>query len=344
MKKILSFAIVFCMILCLAACTSNNTDISENSQESQEEESVTLYSKLDVKANVYGLVGPTGVGLANMMAQQERGESLLDYSFNLVTAPDAIVSKLTTGEADLAAVPTNLAASLYKKTSGNIVMVAINTECVLNFVENGNSIASIKDLKGKTIYSTGEGSNPEYILRYILSKNGLDPDTDVSIKFVTENEELAALLIKGEAQVALVPEPLCTTVLTKNENLRIAVSVNDAWKEIEKDTLPLMGCVVATKDFVSNHKDALKTFLFEYENSIDMVKEHPEDIATYCEKYGIIASEKIALKAFPNCHLTFISGKDMKPSILDYFQVLFDANPKSIGGSMPEDGFYYSEE
>lgn len=338
MKNKKWITLLLCLALCicgLCAC-EKNTD-NGTSGEPQGDSP----AKLGVKANVYGIVGPTGIGLVNLMKANDDGKSQLDYTFQLVTTPDLIVSKLTTGEADMAAIPTNLASTLYKKTSGGIQMIAINTGCVLYMVENGNTIQSIADLKGKTIYSTGEGSNVEYILRYVLKESGIDSDKDITLKFVAENDELAGLLVNGTAKIALVPEPLCTTVQTKNKDLRVALSINDVWNTLTNESEPLMGCVVATKAFINKHPDAVKAFLEEYEKSIKEAKENVENTAALCEQYGVIPAAAVAKNAIPRCQLTFISGEEMQKEIARYYQVLFEANPKSIGGALPEDEFYY---
>ena len=321
------------LALCLCGCGETKTGTSQPAASDQPTVKET--------ANVVGIIGPTGVGLVQMMRDQEDGKTKVDYSFELVSAPDNVVAKITSGEADIAAVPTNLAVSLYNKTSGGVKMLAINTQGVLYFMENGETISSVADLKGKTIYSTGQGANPEYILRYLLTQNGIDPDNDVNIVFLTENEELAAKLVKGEAQVALVPEPLCTTVQTKNADLRVALSVNDEWTKIGEDSTLLMGCVIARTEYIEAHPQAVATFLDEYKTSIEEATGDTESTAELCEKYGVIAAKAIAEKALPRCNLTFIAGADMKPAIEGYFGVLFDANPKSIGGAMPDDAFYY---
>lgn len=331
-------AVVALLALCLCGCGETGT--TESTPESAPESSVAPAVK--ETANVVGLVGPTGVGLVGLMQDQEAGNTQVDYTFTLETAPDSVVAKVSSGEVDIAAVPTNLAVSLYNKTNGGVKMLAINTEGVLYVVENGESITSVADLKGKTIYSTGQGANPEYVLRYLLTQNGIDPDTDVTIEFLTENEELAAKLAKGEAEVALVPEPLCTTVLTKNEALRVALSASDAWTETGADSTLLMGCVIARTEYIEAHPQAVATFLSEYKASIERAKSDIPGTAELCEQFGVIAAKAIAEKALPRCNLTFLSGADMKPAIEGYYQVLFDANPKSIGGKLPDDAFYYA--
>ena len=287
--------------------------------------------------------GPTGVGMVKLMEDAETGKAKNDYAFTVVSGVDEISAKIVSGEINIASVPTNLAVKLYNKTNGKIQMLAVNTLGVLSIIENGNSIFSFADLKGKTICSTGEGSNPEYILRYLLEQNELTVGKDVQIQFVATNDELIAQLVSGNAEVAMVPEPAATTVLTKSESLNRVLSINDEWKKVQGDGL-MMGCVVALDTFVEENKVAVECFLEEYETSIDYAKENVKDAAALCEKYEIIPAIRIAEKAIPECNLTFISGKKMQEKITPYFEVLKGFAPTAIGGKLPENDFFYGVE
>lgn len=237
--------------------------------------------------------------------------------------------------------PTNVAASLYQK-GGNIQLLAVNTLGVLYMLENGDSVKSVADLKGKTIYSTGKGANPEFVLRYVLTKNGLDPDKDVTIVFEEQNEALNAKMIKGDVKIAMIPEPNVAAITAQNADVRVALSMNTEWDAVAGDESKLMmGCVAVRKEFAEQNPDVVATFLNEYRNSIEKAKD-VEATAALCEKYGIIPKAAIAKKAIPNCQLTFVAGKDMKAQIAGYYQVLFDGNPASIGGKLPDDAFYYA--
>ncbi len=288
---------------------------------------------------VAGIQGPTGVGLANLM-ETANTSTAIDYTFTIATSPDEVVGKFSSGEVQIASVPTNLAAKLYKKLNGDVQMLAINTAGVLYMLENGNSIQSVEDLRGKTIYSTGEGANPEYVLRHILSKNGIDPDKDVTLVFLAENTELIAKLATGEASVAMVPEPAATTVMTKNASLRVALSMDDEWNKVEPNNNMMMGCVIAKKSFAEKNADAIKAFLAEYKASIEAAT-NVEATAALCAKHGIIAAQPIAQKAIPRCNVVYVDGSDMKTAIHGYYEILFAADPTSIGGAVPDDAFYY---
>lgn len=339
-------ALVCLALLCtlLFGCSAGGDPSSSGSTTTTAPDSTTTTGEPadSTTANVYGLVGPTGVGMANLMKQTDDGTAEGNYAFQLASSPDEVVAKIAKGEADIAAVPSNLAATLYQKTSGNVKLLAVSTLGVLYMLENGETIQSVEDLRGKTIYSTGQGSNPEYVLRYVLAQNGIDPDQDVTIEFVEQNEELATLMVSGKATVAMVPEPLATTIQTKNADVRVALSMTEEWDALDSGSQLIMTGVIVRSDFLEEHPSVVETFLREYEASIEATKTDVSGSAQLCEDYGIIASKAIAEQAIPRCNLTYIAGAEMKEKISGYYQVLFDANPASIGGAMPDDAFYYA--
>ncbi len=285
--------------------------------------------------------GPTGVGMVHLMDANDDGNTTNKYEFQTHSSPDAIIPLLMNKSVDIVTLPTNVAANYYNKTNA-VKLLAVNTLGVLYILENGNTITSVNDLKGKTIYSTGQGANPEYILRYVLSEYGLNPDKDVTIKFVAENTELSALMVSGQATIAMVPQPVVSAITTQNANIRIALSMNDEWEKVagEENKL-MMGCVIVRSEFMENNPKMVKTFMKEYEESIKKVEADVDATAQLCEEKGIIAKAAIAKKAIPYCEITYIDGTKMKNQIAKYFDVLFKAKPQSLGSMMPDDGFYY---
>ena len=286
--------------------------------------------------------GPTGIGMVHLMKADADGTAANEYEFTVSSVPQDIGTQLASGNLDIAAVPTNLASSLYQKTAGKVQLLAVNTLGVLYMLDNGNGITSVEDLRGKTIYSTGEGANPEYILRYVLSKNGIDPDKDVTIEFLAENTELVAKMVKGDITLAMVPEPNVSAITSQNQAVKVALSMNTEWEAVAgANNKLMMGCVAVRAEFAEANKATVDAFLAEYKTSIEKAAD-VEATAALCESYGIIPKAPLAKKAIPNCQLTFVSGADMKAQIAGYYQVLFDANPKAIGGKLPDDAFYYA--
>lgn len=296
--------------------------------------------------NVTAIAGPTGVGLVHLMDADAKGEAKCEYTFNLVSDPTEAVAAITKGTADIAAVPTNLASTLYKKTNGNVQVLAVNTLGVLYMMTNGAEVKSVADLKGKTIYSSGQGANPEYILKYVLEKNNI---TDATIKFVDDNDALVAALATGQAQIAMVPEPKVTACMTQMKAAgktpaAVALNMTEEWGKVAGDESTLMmGCVIARKEFVEKNPEAVKAFLQECEASITAVKADVDAAAALCETYQVIPKAAIAKQAIPRCNLTFVKGTEMKAQLAGYLKVLFGYNPAAIGGVMPDDGFYYAE-
>lgn len=333
MKKII--ALVAALLMLTALLTGCGTTDSSSAPSVNPETGKAVVS-------IGGIIGPTGIGMANLIAADGDGTAANDYNFTFSSVPQDIAAKLTQGSVDIAALPTNLAVSLYNKTSGGVKLLAVNTLGVLHILENGDTVHSIADLKGKTIYSTGQGANPEYVLNYVLEKNGLTPGVDVTVKFIAENDVLSAQMASGEITLALVPEPQVSVITTKNPAVRAAINMNDAWDAVaDEGSKLMMGCVAVRTEFLEKNKAAVDAFLSDYAASIAAATADVQKTAELCKEHRILPNAAIAAKAIPNCALTFVAGAEMKAQIKGYYDVLFAANPKSIGGKLPADDFYY---
>ena len=303
-----------------------------------------------IEMSVAALKGPTGIGMVKLMQDSDAGTTTNKYSFQVFDSPDNVVAAVSNVDnpVQVAAVPVNVAASLYNKTNGKIQVAAINTLGTLFLLENGDSIQSVADLKGKTIYVSGQGATPEYVLDYILTSNGIDPDKDVDIQFVADHATLATMMVAGEADIALLPQPNVTTVLTQAQDVRIALDLTKVWDDTNKLNGKVgqlsMGCIIVNKEFAEQNKAAFNKFLDEYKTSVEYVTNETnlDAAAQLCETYGIIPKAAVAKKAIPDCNITYIEGAEMKQNMQQNLQILFDANPKSIGGTMPDDAFYYT--
>lgn len=319
MKKTASLILALVLAFSASGCSEKKTEIGNE------------------PVNITMLKGPTGIGAVKLMEESEKNETDGNYNINVSAAADDAMAKIISGEVDIAAVPTNIAPLIYNKTNGNIEVLAVNTLGVLYIVENGDSIHTIEDLEGKTIYSSGQGAVPEYVLNYLLEKNNVE---NVNIVYMTEHAEVAAALADGRADIALLPEPNVTAVIMKNSEIRIAVDVNDEWKKTNGSELA-MGCIVAGKQFIDENKEAVDKFLKEYSESIDYVNNNVPEAAELVEKYGIMASSDAAVKAIPNCNIVYKEKDEMKTMLESFYDVLYKANPKSVGGEIPDTELYY---
>lgn len=287
---------------------------------------------------VGALTGPTAMGMAQLLDEPE-------YTPTIVGTADELMPRILQGEVDIAAVPANLAATLYQKTQGGVTVLAVNVLGVLYVGElGGETVQTVADLKGKTLLATGKGATPEYFLRYILTQNGLDPDKDVAIQWKSEPSEVVALLnAKGEG-LAMLPQPYVTAAANQlGENFRIALSVSEEWEKLESDSRCTTAVVMARTAFVQEHPEQVQAFLEALSQSVQWVNEQPQEAAELCEQLGIIKAG-VAKKAIPGCNLVCITGDEMKQALSGCLEVIYDQNPKAVGGKLPGDDFYYGAE
>ncbi|HCW80957.1 MAG TPA: hypothetical protein DG942_07655 [Ruminococcaceae bacterium] len=344
--RIISIVLASVMLVAASGCTTGNGNSSTilSTQASSMVSSVQANSeKSKTQIHVLGLKGPTGLSMVKLMDDSGLGKAEGNCKFSIVASPDEVVSKLVNGEADIAAVPTNLAATFYNKTKGQLKLAAVTTLGVLSIVTNGEDVKSVHDLKGKTIIASGKGAVPEYVLDYILKQNGLQAGRDVKVEYKVQHEEAAAAVISGKAKVAMLPEPFVTEATVKNKNIKVALNLTKEWDSASKKASVLtMGCLAVRKSFAENHKAELDDFLNEYKSSVDFVNSNVPAAAKLSAKYGIMDAA-VAQKAIPDCSIVYIGGNDMKTKVPYFLKVMYKANPKSVGGKLPGDDFYYQE-
>lgn len=357
-KKLFAVLLAFVMLFALASC--RNTDgpletetaapsvsvptTNEPNASTEPTPEATATPAVDrTKVDLAVISGPTGIGAAKLLADSDAGLTVNDYHYTIAADNSELVAGLTNGDIDIATVASNVAANLYTKTEGDVKIIALGTLGVLHILEgsSGTSVNSVEDLRGMTIYSAGQGANPEYILRYLLTQNGIDPDNDVTLIF-SDAAEITQKLMSGEAKVAMLPVPAATAAIIKGEGkIRTAIDVTEAWAEMDNGSNLVMTAVVARTDFIAEHKEAVDAFLTEYAASIDYVNNNVVEASQIIAELGITPSAAIAKDAIPQCHLTCITGFDMPVAISDYFMILFELDRTSIGGYVPDDGIYY---
>ncbi len=358
MRRLISIILVTVLaISLLSGCNKKeqNTDIVQTedttevtptveteSPEATEAATVeTEAKKIDI--NIAAMTGPTGMGMVKVMEDSANGLTANQYNFTIAGTADEISGGIVKGDYDIAAIPCNLASVLYNKSQGGVVVAGINTLGVLYIVETGTDIISVEDLKGKTIYSTGKGTTPEYTLNYLLSSHGIDPEKDVKIEYKSEAAEVAALLSESTDAVAMLPQPFVTTVMMNNDKVRIALDVSEEWSKVSDNGSSIVtGVVVVNQEFLDSNREAVEAFLEEYEASTQYVNDKTDEAAALIEKFNIFKAA-IAKKAIPYCNITFIRGDEMQTKIHGYLEVLYDQNPNAVGGTIPEEAFYYKK-
>lgn len=332
--------------------SSDVTELTEEGQESSEnssqeassaasEEAVVEETDEDINPNginIAMLKGPTAMGAANLMVKERAKSTERDYNFTLMSSPNELVPRFIKGQFQMAAVPANLASTLYNKTQGNVQVLAINTLGVLYIVHNGDSdVSSFKDLDNKTIYASGQGASPEAALNFLAEKNGIK----LNIEWKSEHSECLAAMAQEEGSFALLPQPFVTVAQTKNENIKTVLDLNKEWENAVEDKSALVtGVLIADKKFVQENKEKVDQFLKEYEESIKLTEKNIDESAANIAAFNIVP-EPIAKKALPFCNIHFIAGQELKDKLSAYLELLKEQNDKLIGGEVPADNFYY---
>lgn len=329
MKKLFVILLSLCMLAALCAGCGGAT----------EEDAASTFEGTSIRLG--GLKGPTSMGMVKLLADNDAGETVNTYEFTMAGSADELTPKLLQGELDILAVPVNLGSILYNNSEGAVQLLAVNTLGIIDIVEKGgDTITDWESLRGQTIYATGKGSTPEYALNYLLEQNGLDPAADVTIEWKSEPSEIVAQMAAQDHVIAMMPQPFVTVAQSKFADLKVALDLTEEWNALDNGSqLNTAGLVVRT-EFAQENPEAVAAFLEEYAASTAYVNENVQDAAQLVGQYEIVDAA-IAELAIPQCNIVCITGQEMKDSVEGYFQVLFDQNPKSVGGAMPGEDFYY---
>lgn len=358
MKKILSALLLSVMLLLtLASCVNlpgaettapggdngttapsgdnGNTTPNGNGNQSTEETPDVI--------NVYTLNGTTGFGMAKMMSDNKNNAA---YNFSVQTDAANVLAAMINGTADIAALPTNAASTLYNRTEGKIKILAVNTMgCLYLLTKEGTTVSNFADLRGKTVYVPAQ--NPTFILTDLCKKNGMVPGTDITIDSTSyaQPANLRAAVASGVVDIAVLPEPMVTMAISgaKQQNITYtnALDLTAVWDKVNTPGSLVQGCIVVRNEFLEKHPTTVKNFLTAYEASINYLNENTADAAAKIVEAGIFANAQVAEKAIPKCNVCYLAGDGMKSAMQGYLNVLLAIQPASIGGKLPADDFYY---
>lgn len=354
-KKLTALVLALLTVLALASCavasTTNTPESSPSagqsapsgSKKDPSAEASPVLPAEKTKVNLAVLSGSTGLGASKLIVDAKAGTTHNDYQIEIISDPTQVIAGLKQGKYDLAALPVNVAAKLYNMPDVDVQVVALNTLGVLYVLEkDGESVKSIADLKGKKIFTTGEGATPQYILEHVLKENGLTVGSDVEVVYRATADEVVSDITNTANAIAMLPEPKATVVTKQITTVRYALDMTAEWDKISDSKLT-QGCVVALKSFASEKKAALDLFLEEYKASIEFINKADEAAGNAVVAAEIIGKAPIAMAAIPKSNLVYIEGDEMKSVLGGTLSVLFAADPKSVGGKLPDDAFYYQK-
>ena len=333
-RKVMALVMAAAMaVFTLTGCGSS-TEAGKTEVSSEEGQATDI--------RVGSLKGPTSMGLVKLMKDAEEGKAAHNYTFTMETAADALLPKMIQGELDIVLVPANVASVLYNKTKGGVTVIDINTLGVLYMVSGDETLTDISNLKGKTIYLTGKGTSPDYVLHYILEQNGIS-ESDVTLEYKSEATEVAAVLANEPESIGLLPQPFVTAACMQNENLKVIFDMTKEWDNVQGEggSRLVTGVTVVRNEFLQENPAAVDKFLEEHKASAEFANTNVEETAELVAAQGIVEKAPVAQKAIPNCNITYIDGEEMKAALLGYLTVLMEQDPESVGGGLPEEDFYY---
>jgi len=331
MKKISLLLTLVMVLFMFAGCSPKESQTAPPAQTESPKEKTNV--------TIAGLKGPTSIGMIKMIDEKALNSDAYNVSYVAESAPDALTGKIISGEIQISSVPINLASVLYNKTGGKVQIVAVNTIGNL-YIVGSDDTAKISDLENKTIGMSAKGSTPDFAMNYLLKQNGLEGK--VNLEYELDHATLAQKVIAGDSPVALLPQPFVTQTTMKNQNVKMLIDLNQAWKESTGGKSELYtGCIVINKEFAENNKEFVQEFLKQYEESVNYVLANAKDASVLVDKNEIMPSAALVEKAIPYCGITFKKAIDSKESLNAFYQILFDSNPASVGGKMPDEGFYF---
>ncbi len=334
---LLIVALLICglLISCDSTSGNNTSDTATQGTAATDTTPTTDNNTANEKLSVFAMNGPTGISLAKL-TQNGR------YEFVFADSADEALADLIGGKYDIVSIPTNLAAVLSVKAAGVYKIAAVNTLGVLYMIDSDGSVKSVSDLRGKTIYATGEGLIPGFVLEYVLEKNGLVVGEDVNIEYFSTPAEVGSILLSGKTSVAMLPQPYVTTLLAKSENsLNIALDMTQEFDNISSDECRLMtSCIAVNVGSLADKGVDISNIIDDVRESVRFVNEENDEAAKLVSELGIIPSEQIAKTAIPLCKTVCLSGEEMKTSLLGFYKSLYDFKPSLCGGKLPDEEIF----
>lgn len=249
---------------------------------------------------------------------------------------DALVVDMLKREGDIAIVPSNFAAQLYNKGLEYVILGTVGWGSF--YIIGNDRIENIKELENKDIYAFGRGLTPDIILQNILLKSGIDPEKDIKITYVGSGNELAGFYLSEKAKIAVVPEPMLSTIMSKNKETKINFNLNNMWKTIfrSKSGYP-QSTLIVKKEVLEENPELIKKFVENLKESIIFLNQDSDKRTEYVNNLNIMINISILNEILSNANIDFVEIGESKSEYEDYFKILYDTNSKVIGGKIPDE-------
>jgi NitT/TauT family transport system substrate-binding protein len=286
--------------------------------------------------HVAALNGPSAITMAYLFENPPVIDGV-QAGFEVAAGPDILLPKLIKGEVDFGILPINTAAKVYNANNGAVVFGAITGEGMIDLITRDSAITSLADLRGKRVYVAGQGATPDYLFRYLLTAAGVD---GVDLDFSITAPELAAALVSGRIDYAVVPEPFSTVALNASGDLRRAIDFQKEYASLQQATYPVTALVIRA-DFAKKNPKAVRQFLTAMEEAIAWTNANPDAAGELVQKHTLGLQAQIAARSIPTSAFVFSTAADSRQSVEKMLKIFLDADPTSVGGKLPDNDFYF---
>ncbi len=353
MKKILTLLITLVILaFVVTACGSSNETEQANAESETEseveqsndsedqtndlEQSSEQSSSEKVVINVGAPKAPPIIPILRMKETNALGENV-EIKLNFWETPEQLIAMIQGNESQMYAFPLSVIAKLYNKGMG-VKLTNVNTWGVAYLVSSNDEVNTWEDLKGKKLYVSLQSSPPDIMTQYFLKESGLEK-SDCEIVYVAKTE-LAHMMIAGKVENAVTIEPLVSMVTTKNPDMKVKIAFQEQWNEFGNDgKIPTAG-IGTTNLFAEENHDLIVQFEEEYAKALEWIVANPEQAGELAEKY-LDMKKPIIIKALPNMGMHYTKAIDAKPELDVFYQLLFDFDPKTVGGKIPDEDMYF---
>lgn len=293
---------------------------------------------------VASITGPSALGFVKAMEPnidpQVRLGDTVYYSFE--ADEEAIYAQLLEGKADMAVVPTEIAARLYNEGAG-YQLAAVNTGGYIYLLSDDESISAISDLRGKVIIIVGEKSVADIVIRQLLVQNGINPDYDLTLTFAASAETVLENVADGD--ILVLSEPWVTDLLNENSAFSVALDIQEEWKGNNEDEMSLpLTCLLVKKEIPVDRAEEWDLFVADYKDSIDWVNSNPAETAELLDNHEVGITKEQAEGVISRSSLEYVDAANAKSAVEDYLNLFLEANPDAIGNSLPDEEFYLLDE
>jgi len=328
-KKLSLFLVTVLSILTFVGCGSSNTTQSESAKNTTEIKQISF-------------VAPDGlpaIAVAKLIKEKPEVKAGYNINYTIEQSSESLVTSVMKSEPDIAIVPSNVAATVFNKTKEYKIAGTVGFGSF--YIGSTNENQTFEDLKGKEVYNIGKGLTPDIIAKTILKDKGIDVDKDINFSYVDGVNELAPIILSGKTQYAVIPEPALSTIQSKNEKFNVILDLNEEWKKINNSEYGYpQSTIIIKKDLCENDTEFVKGFLKQVKTATEWVYSDNETLGTYCEEIGVSAKKPIIIKAIDKSNIKYVDIKDSIKEYKTYFEKLNEFDPKTIGGSIPDDEIF----